>query len=499
MTTARLLHDLLDVAAERWPERVALRHGADSATYATVRTCSERLAAWLIELGVRPGNRVLIVVPGDVLVPALLFACSRVGAVHVLLHPDAPPAAVAHVLDDATPATLVTGRSDLVRVAEDRGIPIHGPDAVRTAAERPRRFGGVGGPTAVDPACFIYTSGSTAMPKAVVCTHLQMTFAAQAIQSRLEYRPDDVVYCALPISFDYGLYQIFLATMAGAQLVLASAAGAGQRLAVELRDAGATVLPAVPSLADNLARLLVRRPLPLPRLGLLTNTGAAMPTTTLALLRERLPNLRVQLMYGLTECKRATIMPKDEDRRRPGSCGLGLPGTAISIVDDAGRPRPAGSMGEIVVRGPNVMAGYWRRPDLTRERFVLDDGIRPSLHTGDYGWLDDEGYLYLVGRRDDLYKERGCRVSAIEVEAAARGVPGVDAAVVLVPEPGKDGATIVVAGRVSAAEVLGGMRDRIDALKIPRRCVVVPDLPLTASGKVARTELAELARDHAFA
>lgn len=489
MTVLPRLHDLLDDAEARHRSNVAVRFAGAELTYRTEREFSERLASWLYRRGVRRGDRVLIALPFDVLLPALLYACSRAGAVFVVIRDRTSPAVAAHVLDDAEPALVLTDSAVIATLAGKRQVPHAGLTELRQAVA----VSGTPVPDstlASDPACFIYTSGSTAMPKAVVSTHLQVTFATRAIQSQLGYRPSDVVYGALPLSFDYGLYQIFLCTLAGAELCLAAQDAAGQRLLAALAESGTSVLPAVPSLATSLAALVSRRPAPLPRLRLLTNTGAAMPDRVLSDLRGRLPTLRVRLMYGLTECKRATIMPEDEDLRRPGACGRALPGTEVFAVDGDGVRLPAGETGELVVRGPNVMAGYWRSPEQTARRFRLAEGLFPQLHTGDYGWLDADGYLYFAGRRDDMYKERGFRVSTIEMEAAASRVRGVHAAAVL---PFGDGATLFVQSGLSPHEVLRLLRDEIDEVKVPARCVVVPEMPLNANGKIDRRLLARMA------
>lgn len=494
MDVRTLLHDVLDAAADRQPDDSALRHGAQVQTYQRLREESRRLAGRLSALGVRRGERVLIAVPSSVLVPALLFGCSRIGAVFVVINPDTPASVAAHVLDDAMPSLVVTTSRRLGELADARSLRTVDPDGLAPQADALTADVSIGpGPIPVDPVCFIYTSGSTAMPKAVVCTHLQVTFAAAAIQSRLRYRRDDVVFCALPLPFDYGLYQIFLCALSGALLHLADPDHAGHRLLSHLQDSDATVISAVPSLAASLERLLARRPVALPRLRLLTNTGAAMPPSLLTALRAHLPQLRVQLMYGLTECKRAAIMPADGDLDRPGACGLALPGTEIFAVDESGARLPPDTIGEIVVRGPHVMAGYWRQPALTAERFRHEHGLYPQLRTGDYGFLDGDGYLFFAGRRDDMYKQGGFRVSTTEVEAAAHRVPGVRAAVVAPPSADDpEGAVLLVQSELAAAEVLRAMRHEIDEAKLPTRCVVVEELPLNANGKVERRGLREL-------
>ena len=491
MTGPALLHELLDAAVDRWPEAPAVRCGDEVVTYRQLAADSRAVAGRLAARGVGRGDRVVLALPAGPALPPLLYGCSRVGAAFVVVHEQSPEPAVAHVLDDAEPALLVGADPVHRRLAADRRIAVATPEQAReAAADGPPP---APGPLSVDPVCLIYTSGSTGRPKAVVSTHGQLVFAAAAIQSQLAYRPGDVVFCALPPSFDYGLYQLFLGALSGATVVLAGAADAGPRLLERLHRCGATVLPAVPGMAAGLARLLTRAGARPPRLRLLTNTGAVMPVETLAALRQRIPGLRVQLMFGLTECKRATIMPPDEDRQRPGACGRALPGTEVYAVAPDGRRLPPGEVGEVVVRGPHVMAGYWRRPELTAQRFERQDGLFPRLRTGDHGWLDEDGYLYFLGRRDDLYKERGFRVSGTEVAAAARRLPGVEAAAVLPPAAGGTGATLFVVGPASPGAVLAGLRGELEEFKIPQRCLVLAEIPLTPNGKTDRVALTRLA------
>ena len=497
MNQPTLLAHLLDDAAARWPDRPAVTSGGTTLTHAGLAEASHRLARLLADRGLRRGDRMVVVAGATPLTPALLYAAARVGVVFTLLHEQVRGRPLAHVLDDAEPVLVVGTDPAVVDAARAKGI-----DAVDTTTLAEAAFTGesrpwtpVPGdePLPVDPVCLIYTSGTTSLPKAVVSTHQQVVFAVRAIHSQLSYRDDDVVYSPLPLSFDYGLYQLFLGAAGGSHVWLGQPAEVGPALARNLVRAGATVLAAVPAVAEALARLLARGGA-VPALRLLTNTGAAMPVEALTALRAAIPGLRVQLMFGLTECKRATIMPPDEDLVRPGSCGRALPGTEVFVVDGSGRRLPTGEVGEIVVRGPNVMAGYWRRPELTEQRFPKADGLFPQLRTGDYGWLDEDGYLYFAGRRDDIYKERGFRVSATEVEAAARRVPGCASAAVLPPSEGEP-AVLVVTGTLTAEQVLAGMREQIEEFKIPRRCVVIDELPLSRNGKVDRKGLAGRVRE----
>ncbi|GHJ48866.1 AMP-dependent synthetase and ligase [Catellatospora sp. TT07R-123] len=488
-----LLHDLLDTAAARDPDGQALTCQQTELSWAELAEASRRLAARLHTRGVRRGDRVVIVAPNHAVTATLAYACSRLGAVFVILHEQVRGSGLAHVLADAEPVLLVTDTPAIRWEAAELGIAVLDLAGAAAAeldeAEAAALARGPQRPLAVDPVCLIYTSGSTGLPKAVVSTHAQVVFAARAIQSQLQYRAEDTVYIALPLSFDYGLYQLFLGALSGAHCWLSTSAEIGPTLLRNLRHSGATVLPAVPSLAENLARMLARYGGEL-RLRLVTNTGAAMQPGTLARLREQVPGLRVQLMFGLTECKRVSIMPPDEDLRRPGACGRPLPGTEVLVLGDDGSPLPAGEIGELVVRGPHVMSGYWRRPELSAQRFPRRDGLFPQLHSGDYGWLDEDGYLYFSGRRDDLYKAHGFRVSATEVEAAVCRLPGVESAAVLPPTADRPDPRLFVVAKLSAAEVLELLRADLEPYKVPQRCTVVEQMPLTGNGKIDRKALA---------
>jgi acyl-coenzyme A synthetase/AMP-(fatty) acid ligase len=251
-----------------------------------------------------------------------------------------------------------------------------------------------------------------------------------------------------------------------------------------------TVCPVVPSLAELVLRLAARDGRPAPPVRLFTSTGAAFNRPVIDGLRAAFPGARIAPMYGTTECKRITVLEPAGDLDHPHSVGRALAGTRVPVLDDAGHPLPPGETGEIAVRGPHVMAGYWRAPDLTRERFRTDPRTGTvTLHTGDYGRLDADGHLYVEGRRDDLFKRRGVRMSALEIEAAALDVPGVRSAALLPPADGADMVLYVAADR-PAAEVLALLAERLEPAKVPPVCHVRAELPLTPNGKTDKKALA---------
>jgi acyl-CoA synthetase (AMP-forming)/AMP-acid ligase II len=459
---------LLDEAARRYPERPAVSDAGGAWTYAELARHSNGAARWYRARGVRPGDRVLLRLNGGRDFAALLYGALRVGAVAVPVNPATGPFHLDWILRDAEPALIVTD--------EPTAGPTTEPTEWRSVEPEPPGTG----PAPGDLALLMYTSGSTALPRAVMCPHERVCFAAAAIADRLGYTDDDVVLCRIPVSFDYGLYQLFLCALGGAALVLRPDLPEAAILR-QIRDTGATVVPLVPTLTEIVLRLAGRDRGPT-RVRLLTNTGAPLTGGHAAGLREAFPAASVVAMYGMTECKRITIAEPDEHLRHPGTVGRPLRGTGVAVVDPTGHPLPTGDVGEIHVHGPHVMAGYWRSTVATGERF--DEPAR-RLRTGDYGYLDEAGRLYFVGRRDDIFKRRGVRISTHELEAAVLDVTGVEAVAALPPDAGGE-LVVVVAGPVRPTEVLAAVGARLDPARRPDRCVVVDRLPTTVNGKVDR-------------
>jgi amino acid adenylation domain-containing protein len=489
LTRPAVLAGLLDEAAAHRPYAPALRDGAGGWTYAELDAAANACAAWLDAQGVAKGDRVVCRVGNVREFVALMFGTFRIGAIFVPINPEMRRYHLQSVLADADPALVITSDPDVATLAEVTDRPVHALAEVRAALTSTvdKAYQQVSGD---DIALLIYTSGSTAAPKAVVSPHRAVIFAAGAIGARLRYTEDDVVLCAIPLAFDYGLYQVFLSIIAGAHLVLGEPTG-HVRLIPTIHEHGVTVIPVVPSLAEMLVRLAARHTA-IPPVRLFTNTGAALTAPMIASLRANFPYASIVPMFGITECKRCTISEYDGDVRRPGSVGRALDGTDLLILGDDGQPLPPGEVGEIAIRGPHVMNGYWRAPELTAQRFRPDpDTGVVTLHTGDYGRLDAEGHLYFEGRRDDMFKRRGLRVSALEIEAAACDIDGVASAAVLPPAEGRDAALFVVTA-LAAEDVIRRLGERIEEGKVPSICRVMTELPLTANGKTDKHRLAEL-------
>ncbi len=369
---------------------------------------------------------------------------------------------------------------------------MHWRDALATEAAPPA-FVGID----IDLAMIIYTSGSTGFPKGVMMTHRNIDAAAQSITTYLENTADDVILNVLPISFDYGLYQVLMAMRLGATLVLEKSFVFPQAVFEIMNEERVTGFPIVPTMAALILQMRDLEPGRFRNLRYITNTAAALPPAHIARLQELFPGVRLYSMYGQTECKRCTYLPPEELATRPGSVGIAIPNTEASVVDDNGVRVPPGETGELVIRGPHVMVGYWRDEAATAR--ALKPGPLPNekvLHTGDLFRTDADGFLYFVGRKDDIIKSRGEKVSPKEVENILYALPGIrEAAVVGVPDPLLGQAIKAVVAlepgfELSREEVIRHCAKHLEDFMVPKIVAFEAALPKSENGKIDRREIA---------
>ncbi|MCC6640533.1 MAG: AMP-binding protein [Deltaproteobacteria bacterium] len=508
-----LLESFLERSAARVPDRVALVCGERRVTYADLERRANALANALIAEGVARGDRVLVQLGSREEAAIAIFGALKAGAVFSVVHPTTKPGQVRHLLRDCEARALVCGADQPLDATTAGATALRLVITVGDVAKpldalglRVLRFSDLvtGSFTApkkrcidIDLAALVYTSGSTGLPKGVMLTHLNMVAAATSITTYLENTEDDVVFSCLPLSFDYGLYQLLMVCRMGARLVLEPSFAYPHAMLQRIVREGVTGLPIVPTMSA----ILLQRDLSaydLSKLRYVTNTAAALPVDHIARLRRALPGVRIYSMYGLTECKRVAYLPPEEIDRRPGSVGKAMPNVEAYVVDESGARLGPGEIGELVVRGSNVMKGYWGMPAETDA--VLRPGPLPGervLHTGDLFRTDDDGYLTFVGRRDEMIKSRGEKVSPREVETAIHALAGVAQVTVIgVPDPvlGEAIAAFVVAregAEVTAAGVRAHCAKSLEEFKVPGRVTLLDALPLRPSGKVDRRALIE--------
>jgi len=348
----------------------------------------------------------------------------------------------------------------------------------------------------IDLAAIVYTSGSTGDPKGVMLTHRNMLTAATSITSYLENVEDDVILSVLPMSFDYSLYQMIMAFRMGARLVLERSFTYPAQVLKLLVDEGVTGFPGVPTVFAILAEMKTLAQYDFSKIRYVTNTAAALPVKHITMLSDLFPKAAIYSMYGLTECKRCTYLPPKYIKDKPTSVGIAIPNTELWIVGEDDRKLGPNEVGQLVIRGATVMKGYWDKPEATAKK--LRPGPLPGefvLYTGDYARLDEDGFLYFVGRMDDIIKSRGEKVAPKEVENALVNIQGVkEAAVIGVPDEilGQAVKAYVVLEKgvsMSDKDIVRECQRRLENFMVPKHVVFVDDLPKTTTGKIKKTGL----------
>ena len=506
------LHDLLRNSVERHPDKTAIIEGGTEYTYGELVRQSTALSDALLNAGVRKGDRVGVYMEKSWEAVVAMLASSQLGAAFVNINPLLKPPQVQYIVGDCDVRVLIgdSGKLDALE-----------PGTVGTAfykGEEPAT--GIAGSLTdiaeilqledvgwiertvleTDLGTILYTSGSTGLPKGVATSQRNLVVGAQIVSTYLENTKEDRILSVLPFSFDYGLNQLTTSLRVGATLVLQHSRLPGDLLRA-LRRYEITGLAGVPPLWALLLRgAKALEEQPLERLRYITNSGGRIPQANLEELRRLLPGTKIYLMYGLTEAFRSTYLPPEELDRGTECIGKPIPNTEIYVVDREGRECAPGEPGELVHRGPTVALGYWGKEEATRKAYrphpfaplglVIEEKV---VYSGDLVRRDEKGYLYFVGREDNMIKTQGYRLSPEEVEgllgstgivreACAFGVPD--------PELGQQVFAVV------------SLRDRVDegTLKtireycikngppymVPKEIFIEDEMPKTPSGKIDR-------------
>ncbi|HXM82981.1 MAG TPA: AMP-binding protein [Burkholderiales bacterium] len=511
-----LLHDYILHSARRLSDKVALVCMKQRITYGELNARSNALAHSLVAAGVRRGDRVVVFADNTVETVVSFWAVLKANAVVSIVNPLTKSDKLSYLLGDCRPAALITDQhvysvfAGPARACSHlRRVIVSGPidDAKLAGIPHARRWDGAlaagdrSAPPArtcidVDLAAIIYTSGSTGDAKGVMLTHRNMLTACRSIATYLELQEDEVILGVLPLAFDYGLYQMIMAFRMGARLVLDRSFTFPAQILNLMVEEGVTGFPGVPTIFAILAEFKSLKDYDFSRIRYVTNTAAALPVKHILMLKDIFPASRIYSMYGLTECKRCTYLPPKDLDRKPASVGIAIPNTEMWIVDEDGRRVGAGVVGQLVIRGATVMKGYWEKAEATAKK--LKPGPLPGeqvLYTGDFCKMDEEGYLYFVGRMDDVIKSRGEKVAPKEVENVLMNIPGVkEAAVIGVPDDilGQAVKAFVVLEEgvtLTEKQLQKECQSRLENFMVPKYIVTAPSLPKTDTGKIKKTGL----------
>lgn len=510
-----LVQDFLEKKGHRLNGKTALVCGPLRYSYGQLDEWTNRVARELIDLGVNRGDRICICLQNTIEAVVAIFATLKAGAVFVPIHPSTKKSKLEYIINNCEATVLFTDTSSypLAKLADVTAkIPslmvviLCGKDNENESLgdSRIKCFHGFGVDQASNPlprvnqvsdlACLIYTSGSTGEPKGVMSTHGNVVFAASSIATYLDNRESDIVLCVLPLSFDYGLYQLLMTFLFGGTLVLEKSFTFPASVLKIVEKEKVTGFPGVPTVFSMLLKLDLSK-FDLSSIRYLTNTAAALPSSHIETMIDRFPGVQIHSMYGLTETKRTLQLPPPYLRIRPDSVGIPIPGTQAWLEDSSGNRLPNGGTGELVVRGPHVMQGYWGAPELSSKRFKIGSNPAENLcYTGDLFRTDEDGFFYFIGRQDDIIKSRGEKVAPKEVENVIYGLPGVEeVAVVGVPDPilGQAVKAFVTLSDASLCDrtILMHCKKNLEEIMVPKYIEIRDSLPRTSSGKLDKKVL----------
>ncbi len=511
----RLLGQGMLSIANKIPDKPALVVEGKPITYGELKDSALRLAGALLRLNVKRGDRVAIYMDSTWPCIVSIYGALLSGAVFLVINPQTKKDKLRFILEDSGATVLLTdahlARSYLPAI---KGLP--GLKAVVSSGKLAEDLKGQEAPLAFDEllkdqdkleepvavipndlAALIYTSGSTGFPKGVMQTHQAMVFAAWSIVEYLRLSSADRIMLMLPLAFDYGLYQLLMSMILGATLIVERSFIFPSLVYKRIEEQQATVFPGVPTIFATLIDNYKKSGLHFPSITRVTNTAAALPADFLPHIQKIFPNALIFKMYGLTECKRVSYLEPERLSEKADSVGKAIPGTEVFLLSPEGKVVPPGGQGILHVRGPHIMAGYWNRPE--QSAYMLKPGKIPGeriLCTHDWFRMDEEGFLYFLGRSDDIIKTRGEKVSPKEVENVLHGIPGLKEATVLgIPDDSLGEAVcafVVVDSESGLTEKKIKMvcNRYLENFMVPQKVVFLDQMPLSANGKVDKKILA---------
>jgi len=516
MFQPQLLHNFLINNSEKYYDKEAIIFENKRVTYGKLNDTSTQFANSLIHLGINRHDRVIIFLDNSIESVISTWSILKTGAVFIILNGSIKPNKLEYIINDSganfiiadsrkydvVSSALNNNKNDIkvIWVGNSESIESRNKNTnfsfdelidnqnVETSKNLALRLDKI---IDYDLASLIYTSGSTGEPKGVISSHFNMISAARSIIEYLKNDHNDIILEVLPLSFDYGLYQMIMSIMFGGTLVLETSFMFPIKIVKLIEEEKITGFPIVPTIIALLLKMKDIENYKFDSLRYISNTGAAFPVPHIQKFNQLFPHIKIYSMYGLTECKRIAYLPPEEIINRPASVGKAIPNCEVFIFDEAGNEISAGEIGELVVRGSNVMRGYWNAPELTER--VYRKGLYQGetlLYTGDLFRQDEEGFLYFLGRKDDMIKSKGERISPKEIENVLCSIDGIsEAAVIGVPDEifGQAIKAFIVKKdgfEIEKNDILFYCSKNVESFMVPKYIEFIKELPKSPNGKV---------------
>lgn len=497
----------------------AIIYKEENYSYSQLYKCAKNLASSLIRNNIKKGDRIAVYMNNSWQCAISIYGITLAGGTFLVINPQTKANKLAYILNDSGSKILISESSCLSElkksINEIQDLPIfiisddNPSDFLNqnylVFSEQTEPYGeDISLPVVIpnDLAALIYTSGSTGFPKGVMMTHQAMVFTTWSLLEYLRMKEDEKIMLVLPLAFDYGLYQLLMAISIGGTLIIEHSFNFPPTIFRQIERHQPTVFPGVPSIFAIMIATYKKSGLKFESIKKITNTAAALPEEFTADLRKIFPNALIFKMYGLTECKRVCYLEPELVDTKKNSVGKAIPGTEVFLLSEDGIPVKPGEQGILHVRGPHVMAGYWNNKELTDK--MLKPGLIPGekiLCAHDLFKMDEDGFLYFMGRNDDIIKTRGEKVSPIEVENAIYKYKSIkEAAVIGIPDNILGEAIIAYVTTYNNIPV--GEKDIqihcntiLESFMIPKRIIYMKEMPKSSNGKINKLELKKLPID----
>jgi acyl-CoA synthetase (AMP-forming)/AMP-acid ligase II len=517
----RVLGEALQRSAAKFPSMTAIIAKGKEYSYGQFKNEAENLAKYLIHAGIRKGDKVAVYMDNSWQSVVSIYGATLAGAVFIVINPQTKADKLKYILNDSETKIIVSSQA----LRNELSKALEGADTIReaiisgdiTSITRFSHFHIASFENCVqndivdivfpviipnDLAALIYTSGSTGFPKGVMMTHQSMVFTTWSLIEYLRLSEDERIMLVLQLAFDYGLYQLLMSVTAGATLIVEQSFTFTATIYKNIEKYQPTIFPGVPTIYAMMIASHKETGISFECIKKITNTAALLSAETIPDLKKVFPNALIFKMYGLTECKRVCYLEPELIDLKPASVGKAIPGTEIFLLSPNGEPVKPGEPGILHIRGPHVMLGYLNKDDLTKEMFK--DGKLPGeriLCSNDWFKMDEDGFLYFLGRNDDIIKTRGEKVSPVEIENIIYKIAGVKEVAVMGVSDAIMGESIIAyitihdTVQLTEKEVQRECMIYLEPFMIPQKVVFLSEMPKNSNGKIDKKELKNLKID----
>ncbi len=511
----RILGEALQRTATKFSSKTAIIVKDREYAYNQLLKEATHLAGYLTSRGIRKGDKVAVYMDNSWQCAVSIYGITISGGVFLVINPQTKADKLRYILNDSESKIIISSSSQknelfkaldgalsieevIISGNADSGLNFLKTQITPFDSCVDNTLTNVNFPRIIpsDLAALIYTSGSTGFPKGVMMTHQSMVFTCWSLIEYLRLTEDERIMLVLQLAFDYGLYQLLMSVTIGGTLIMEQSFTFTATIYKNIEKYRPTVFPGVPTIYAMMIASHKKNGITFESIRKITNTAALLPAEEIPDLKNLFPNALIFKMYGLTECKRVCYLEPELIDQKPDSVGKAIPGTEVFILSTEGKPVKPGEPGILYIRGPHVMLGYLNQEDLSAE--MLKEGKLPGekvLCSNDWFKMDEDGFLYFLGRNDDIIKTRGEKVSPVEIENIIYKINGVkEAAVIGIPDPIMGDAiaaflTLHDSVSLTEKEVQQYCMTYLEPFMIPQRVIFLEEMPKNSNGKIDKKNL----------